>query len=182
MPDLRDTRRKMKTALIALGVIDVIALGIWFSPLVGSERSRRDQLDSGWKELQEKTRQVEPLRGMDKKVITARQNINDFYKQRLPDRDSAIAEAMGRVAKDTGVKIDQIRYSPEDAPAVEAVGLREMDVEASLNGSYLQLVKFINELERDQIFFIVDSVQLGGEQAGQVRLQMKVATFLRSEA
>jgi type IV pilus assembly protein PilO len=182
MPDLRDTRRKIKTVLIALGVINVAALGVLFSPLVGSEHSRHDQLESGWKELQQKTKQVGPLRGMDKKIVSARQQIERFYKDRLPERDSEILEAMGRVAKDTGVKIDQMRYTPQEAPAVEAVGLREMDVEASLNGNYLQLVKFINALERDQVFFIVDSVQLGGEQAGQVRLQIKVETYLKSEA
>jgi type IV pilus assembly protein PilO len=181
MPDLQETRRKIRTALIALGVIDVVAVGVLFSPLVGSERSRHDQMQSDWKELQQKTRQVEPMRGMDKKIVTARQQIDHFYKDRLPDRDSAIAEALGRIAKDAGIKPEQIRYTPQEAPAVEAIGLREMDVDASLNGNYLQLVKFINALERDQVFFIVDSVQLGGEQAGQVRLQIKVETYLKSQ-
>jgi type IV pilus assembly protein PilO len=182
MPDLRDTRRKIKTVLIALGVIDLVAVGVLFSPLVGSERSRHDQLDAGWKELQQKTRQVEPLRGMDKKVATARQQIDRFYKERLPERDSEVFAAMGRIAKDAGIKIDKIGYTPQEAPTAETVGLRQLDVEASLNGNYLQLVRFINALERDQVFFIVDSVQLGGEQAGQVRLQIKVETYLKSEA
>ena len=51
-----------------------------------------------------------------------------------------------------------------------------------MNGDYLQLVRFINSLERDQMFFLVDSVQLGGEQAGMVKLQMKLETYLKTGA
>jgi type IV pilus assembly protein PilO len=181
VPDLQDKRRQLKQIMIGLGIVDVVALGIFFSPLVGSDASRKAQMSSEWKELQQKTKQVEPLRGMDKKIVTARQQIDHFYNERLPQRDSEIAAAIGRVAKDSGIKIDQMRYTQQEESPVENIGLREMDVDASLNGNYLQLVKFINALERDQVFFIVDSVQLGGEQAGVVRLQMKVATYLKSD-
>jgi type IV pilus assembly protein PilO len=57
-----------------------------------------------------------------------------------------------------------------------------VQIEADMNGDYLQLVRFINSLERDQMFFLVDSVQLGGEQAGMVKLQMKMETYLKTGA
>ena len=84
MPDLRDTRRKVQIVLAAMAIVDVIALGVFFSPLVGSQASRREQLDQAWRELQQKTREVEPLRGLDKKIPIARKEIADFYAQRLP--------------------------------------------------------------------------------------------------
>ena len=37
------------------------------------------------------TREVEPLRGMDKKIEAARQQIEGFYKDRMPGQDSAIS-------------------------------------------------------------------------------------------
>src|SRR5580700_9000365 len=90
MPDLKDSRRKVKIALAALVAVDVIAIVVFFSPLVGSQASRREQLDQAWKELQQKTRDVEPLRGLDKKIPVARKQIAEFYAQRLPAQDSAI--------------------------------------------------------------------------------------------
>jgi hypothetical protein len=60
------------------------------------------------------------------------------------------------------------------------VGLRPVLIEASLSGNYLQLVRFINSLERDQLFFIVDSVELGSEHGGVVQLQMKLETYLKT--
>ena len=59
--------------------------------------------------MQQKTRAAEPLRDFDKKIVTARQQIDDFYKNRLPAQDSAIYEEMGKLAAQSGVQIGQIR-------------------------------------------------------------------------
>jgi type IV pilus assembly protein PilO len=177
MPDLRQTRRKLKIVLIAMLCLDVLAAVVLFSPLVGSAESRGGQLDRLWRELQQKTRQVEPLRGMDKKVALAGQQIDSFYKDRLPAQDSAIFSEIGRVASQSGVKVLQAKSKVDDP---EPVGLRPITVEADLAGDYLQLVRFINALERDKMFFIIDSVTLGGQQNGPVKLQMKLETYLKA--
>jgi type IV pilus assembly protein PilO len=179
MPDLRSTRRYLTIAFVALGVVDLLAIGVLVSPLGGGQRARGAQLRQLEKDLQVKTKAVEPLRGFDAKIAVARKQIDTFYKDRLPVRDSAISEALGRVASESGVKIGHFGYIMQDP---EAVGLRPVVIEASLSGNYLQLVRFINSLERDQLFFIVDSVELGGEQGGVVRLQMKLETYLKTGA
>jgi hypothetical protein len=183
MPDLRNTRRKVQIALAAMAVVDVLAIAVFFSPLVGSETSRREQLAQNWKELQQKTREVEPLRGLDKKIPLARKQIDDFYAQRLPAQDSAISAGLGKVAVQTGVRIGSIKYAMKDRDKdPETAGTRRVEIEADLAGDYLQLVRFINTLERDQLFFLVDSVVLGGEQAGVVKLQLKLETYLKTGA
>jgi type IV pilus assembly protein PilO len=177
MPDLRDTRRKVKIALTALAVVDVIAMAVFFSPMVGSEGSRREQLDQAWKQLQQKTREVEPLRGLDKKIPLARKQIDQFYAQRLPAQDSAISADLGKAAAQSGVRIGSVKYTMKDP---QPVGVRRLEIDADLAGDYLQLVRFINALERDQLFFLVDSVGLGGEQGGVVKLQLKLETYLKT--
>ena len=177
MPDSRDARKKVKIAIAVLLAVDVVAAVVLFSPLVGSERSRREQLDQLWRELQQKTRAAEPLRDFDKKIVTARHQIDDFYKNRLPSQDSTIYEELGKLAGQSGVRIGQIRSKAKDT---ESVGLRPMEIDADFSGGYLQLVRFINALERDPVFFIVDSVQLGSEQGGVVKLQLKLETYQKA--
>ena len=179
MPDLGNTRRKLKLTIAILVAVDLIAAAMLLSPMVGSEKSRLSEMDSLWKELQAKTRQVEPLRGLDKKVVLAQKQIDEFYQQRLTSQDSIISTELGKVAAHSGVKISEIKYKVNDP---EPVGLRSMEIEANLSGDYLQLIRFINALERDQLFFIINSVQLGGEQGGAVKLQMKLETFLKGSA
>jgi len=175
--DGRDSRKKLKIAIASLLAVDIIALAILVSPLVGSEQSRREELDQLWRELQQKTRASEPLRNFDKKIAAARLQIEDFYKTRVPAQDSAIYEELGKVASQTGVHIGQIRSKSKDT---DAVGLRPVEIEADFSGDYLQLVRFINAVERDPVFFIVDSVQLGGEQGGRVKLQLKLETYQKA--
>jgi hypothetical protein len=43
-------------------------------------------------------------------------------------------------------------------------------------------MRFINALERDKTFFIVNSVVLGDAQGGSVKLQLKLETYLRNGA
>ena len=179
MPDFRDTRKTLKIAMVAMGVIDVIALGVLFSPWVGSNRSRTEELNQSWRELQLKTKQVEPLRGLDKKIVLADGQIKDFYSTRLTSQDSVISEELGKVASASGVKISGIKYKLLDP---EPVGLRPVQIEAEMSGDYLQLVRFINSMERDHLFFLIDEVQLGGEQGGNVKLQMKFETYLKAGA
>jgi type IV pilus assembly protein PilO len=179
MPELRETRRKLRTIIATLAAIDVLLVVVLFSPLVGSEQSRKQQKEALWRQLQTKNREVAPLRGLDKKVAVASQQINDFYKDRLPAQNSAMSDEFGKLASQNGVKIFQVRYKEEDP---EPDGLRPLTAEADLSGDYLQLVRFINALERDKMFFNVNSVTLGGEQNGPVKLQMKLETYLRTGA
>jgi type IV pilus assembly protein PilO len=170
-------RNKVKIAIAALLVVDIIAVILLFSPVVGSERSRREQMDQLWQELQRKTHEAEPLKNVDKKIAVASQQVDDFYKNRLPAQDSAIYDELGKVAKQSGVKIGQIRSKGKDT---DAVGLRPVEIQADFSGDYLQLVRFINSLERDPLFFIIDSVELGGEQGGVVKLQLKLETYQKA--
>jgi len=177
MPDMREARHKVKIAIGVMALIDVAAVALFFSTLVGSQRGREEQMQNLWRTLQSKTREVAPLRGLDKKVVLARQQIDDFYKNRLPSQDSAIADSLGKLASASGVRMGGIKYKIEDP---QPVGLRQVSIDADFDGDYLHLVRFLNELERSHLFFLVDSVSLGGEQAGMVKLQMKLETYLKT--
>jgi type IV pilus assembly protein PilO len=179
MPDLRGTRRKLKIGLGVMLCLDVAAAAVLLSPLAGSEHSRRQELQELWRQLQQKTREVEPLRGLDKKIVLAGGQINEFYKSRLPDQDSAISSELSKLTSASGVTMSQAKYAFKDP---EPVGLRRVEIETSLSGDYLQLVRFINAVERDPLFFTITKVELGGEQAGTVKLQMKLETYLKTGA
>jgi Tfp pilus assembly protein PilO len=177
MPDLRRTRKHIKTALAVLLGVDIVALVVFFSPLVGSSDSRRQELNQLSTELRSKTLQVAPLTDLPKKVTTANRQIADFYKKRFPTEDSQIADQFGKLAAANGITIEQAKYKEEEA---ELGRLQPVEVEADLSGSYVSLAKFINALERDDTLFIISSITLGGEQTGPIKLQMKLETYLKA--
>jgi Tfp pilus assembly protein PilO len=179
MPDFGNSRRKLKIAIGAMLAADVVAVAVLFSPLVGSADSRTLQLNLLRVELQKKTREVEPLRGMDKKIVLAKDQIGGFYKDRFAAKDSALANELGKLAAENGIRIQQAKYKEEEA---ESSGVIPIAIEGSFSGDYLQLVRFINALERSKLFFDVDSVDLAGESAGPVKLEITMHSYLRSGA
>ncbi len=175
MPDLKRTRNQLKIVIAALILVNVAAVAMLLTPVAGMEDARQQRLNQLWHDV--KSRGVAPWRGLDKKIPLAKTEIDDFYHDRLPAEDSAISADLGKVASQTGVKLSAVKYSSKDA---SIDGLQRVEIAANLSGDYLQLVRFINALERNKLFFIVDDVELGGEQSGEVRLQIKLETYLRT--
>ena len=173
MPDLREKRKKLKIAIGVMVGVSVVSVGVLVSPLVGSTESRQQQLNQLRAQLTTKNRQVEPLRGLDKKIPLAMQQIDDFYKTRFSAHDSDVAETLGNLSKVTGVKIETAKYKADDP---EPVGLRRVEIEASIKGDYQPLMKFLNGLERSKVFFIVNSIGLA-TQNGPIQLEMKLETY-----
>jgi len=177
MPDLRRTRKNLKTAIAIMAGVDLLAAMVYFSPLVGSAETRRQELNTLQAELITKTRQVAPLKDLPQKVIVAGHQITDFCKKRFPSQESQIQTELGKLATANGVNIDQEKYKKEPA---EEGGLEPVEIEADFAGNYTSLAKFINALERDQMFFIINGVSLGGQQQGPVKLGVKLETYVKA--
>jgi type IV pilus assembly protein PilO len=176
MATIRDVRRASMPAIAVLSLL-IIGCAIYiFSPAGRSRQAREREYEQLQSEVLAKRQDVLPTRGMDNKLQQASVDIDSFYGSRFPAEYSTVAEELGKVAGETGVHFAAIKYDDKDA-GVE--GLRKLNIEITLSGDYLQEVKFINALERDKIFFLVDGVALG-EQQGNVRLQLKLETYLRT--
>jgi type IV pilus assembly protein PilO len=186
VPDLRQARDKLKIAIGGVVLLDVALVILLFSPLVGSQQSRNDQTNQLHTEFLQKTREVKPLQGLDRKIPLAQQQIDNFYKERLPSEGSAISGDLNKLANENGVKLSGIRYTQKgtetEMAAAEAVGLHRVVIDAELSGDYLPLMRFVNALERNQLFLLVDSVELGSEQAGVIKVTMKLETYLKTGA
>jgi hypothetical protein len=178
MASIREIRKTWMPVVITLVVLDLAGIGYLLSPAGRSRRARQRDYYEQRARLTAKQREVLPTRGMDVKLIQASRDINNFYAQRLPSKYSQVVEELGKVAAATGVHFAGVKYDDKETP-IE--GLRKMTVEISLSGDYLQEVKFINQLERDKMFFLIDGIALG-EQQSNVRLQLKLETYLRSGA
>ena len=176
MPDLRDTRKKLKLTLAILGGVDLLAAVLYFSPVAGSADSRQLERNQLLAELTTKTKQVAPLKDLPEKVGVAKRQIADFYKNRFPAQNSEIYGEIGKVAAANGVKIDQVRYKPAETTSN---GLQPIEMEADLSGSYTSLAHFINAIERDEMFFVVNSVTLNGEAQSAVKLSLKLEAYLK---
>jgi type IV pilus assembly protein PilO len=119
-----------------------------------------------------------PLRGLDVKLVNSTADADTFYGQRLPYAYSQVLSELGALTKHENVRLTRVQYAP--SPALSGAGeLIEVKMDASLAGDYRPLVQLINALERDHMFFVINSLTFTGANNGQVNLRMRVTTYLR---
>jgi hypothetical protein len=126
-------------------------------------------------ELRSMQLQTEPLRGLDKKVDESHQQIDAFYAKRVPPSYSAILERLGELKTKGPVQLSRVQYT--QAPG--SGDLTEIRMDANLSGEYGGVMRFINSLERNQMFFVIRAMSLTGQQSGIVNLRLQVSTWLR---
>jgi type IV pilus assembly protein PilO len=126
-------------------------------------------------ELKALDMETAPLRGLDQRVEESRAQIKTFYGKRVPPSYSSIATRIGELAVKGPVRLSRVQYAQGPAGA----DLTEIEMDAGISGSYPQIMRFVNSLERDQTFFVIRAMGLTGQQGGMVNLRLRVSTWLR---
>ena len=123
--------------------------------------------------------QAQPLRGLDSKITASTQDADTFYQERLPYAYSQVLSELGHLAQKTGVRWANAQYAQQPVLNSE-YALTELHIDASVSGDYRPIVEFINNLERDKMFFVISGINLSGQQAGTVNLRIRLTTYLRT--
>lgn len=182
MPDwkrVRITARHWHYALLAvLGLVN-LALAVrlvyaWNRAEAGNA-ARLAERETEYKAMQLKTK---PLRGLDKKIEQAQLDEQAFYDKRFPATYSAVLTKLGALAVKNNVLLGRVQYTQGKPDQ----GVYQIRMDASLTGDYAPIVRFINGLERDKIFFLIGGIALSGQQNGIVSLRMRLTTYLRTPA
>lgn len=164
--------------VIVLVLVNVVLaarlLFAWQSAKAGGQ----SQLQQRRAQFQAVRLKTMPLRGLDTKIQQAKKDQNAFYDNRFPASDSAVLKELGSLAIKNRVLLSREQY----AYGKLNQGVYETRMDASLSGDYTPIVRFINDLERDKMFFIIDGIALSGQQSGLVNLRIRLTTFLRSPA
>jgi hypothetical protein len=179
MANVRDIRRKLRIAMAVLVGLNFFAICALIYMFVRGTSQLPSEFDSLHKQVQNKKAVVVQPKTVDERVKEAREQIAHFYEGRFPDGSAAIFETLGKVANENHVRLQQANYEVTES---DLPGLRQVVIKASLNGNYVEAMKFINALEREKTFFIVDSVSLGDQQGGNVKLNVRIETYMKGEA
>ena len=122
--------------------------------------------------------QTAPLRGLDQRVQASRQQIEDFYQKRIPQNYSSFTTRIGDLQVKSGVRLSRI----QDTQGPPGSDLTEISMDAGISGAYPDIMRFVNSIERDPMFFVIRAMQLTGQQGGMVNLRLRVSTWMRADA
>jgi type IV pilus assembly protein PilO len=121
--------------------------------------------------------QTAPLRGLPAKVDASEKQAEAFYDRRFPSNYSSISAELYDLEQKEHIRQAHLAYLPK--PALP--GLVEVGLDLSLAGEYAPIMRFINGLERDKMFFVINGLTLAGQQGGTVNVRLKLTTFIHAE-
>jgi Tfp pilus assembly protein PilO len=177
MAGLDQVRSRFVIVILFLLLIDVAAFAFLLSPWGRSPAQRQDDYNRGRAEWHQKMRDSQPLVGMPEKLRKAEKDADALLRSRLPEQSSQISNEIGKLASANHVKLDQAAYETKDS---ELPGVERLQVKASLSADYLNLVRFINALEREKMLMVIDSLKLNEQQGGSVKVDLVLEAFKKS--
>lgn len=166
------------TAFAVLAALNLTLLVLLIFAWRQAKGVPEEQLESDRTSFRVLTAQTAPLNGLEGKVQQAGRDIDSFYAHRIPPNYSTIASELGEVAIKSGVRLTRVQYTQQKATQ----GLAQIRMDAALSGEYTSIAKFVNGLERDKTFFVIESMALNGQQGGVVNLRLRVSTYLSAES
>lgn len=178
MRHLQKIRQRVFTILAILGVICVgfLVYLLWPGSSVGAQKEQAANLKQQYNAL---SREVEPLNGIEGKLMQTRTDIKNLYKDAVPNRASEISLRLEKISQAVGVQSQGVRYNSKTPDKDDLPGLQRLEIETSVSGEYPKLAHFINSIEQDKMLFVIDQVALSSQQSGIVTLQIKLHTFLK---
>jgi Tfp pilus assembly protein PilO len=122
--------------------------------------------------------QVEQLRDLRSKVAMATQNEQQFAGDNFLPRGAAFSEIMANLtdlAARSGLRPSDITFPMDQGD--NQLGWVRVTANLAVEGEYPNLIRFLNELERSQLFWILQSLEVSS-QGGQLRLNLQATTYL----
>ncbi|MGC8793217.1 MAG: type 4a pilus biogenesis protein PilO [Bryobacteraceae bacterium] len=174
-------------ARVAVGVLlaaDLIAAVVVFQPWGGSAQDLERRLATLRTEVQRRREAVERLRSVAAKMETARQEAEKFVSEYFLDRRTVSSTLLGELdelARQAGIKPKEASYQFE--PIEGSQGLSIVTIHAGFEGTYGDLMHFLNLLDRSPRLLILSDLQAAPQASGlQLNVTMKLNAFVREQA
>ncbi len=180
----RNPRVAVRVVLGALLAADLVTAALVFKPWSGSASGLQRQAAALRAEVKQRQGTVERLRGVVGKVEAARVDGDKFMDGYLLSRRtlaSALVEELDQTARKSGIKQRDISYGFE--PIEGSDTLSKVTITAGYEGTYGDLMHFLNLLDRSDRLLIIESLAAAPQQAGMtLAIQMKLNGFVREPA
>jgi len=177
-------RRMILAGLIVLLAGDV-ALAVYSWHMANSLRRPLAQLQSDERKLKLLQIDVDNADRIRHDLPTTVADCDQFEASLLPANagNSAITSELDDLSKKAGVQVQSLQFRHKELPARN---LTAVDLDVSVNGTYANIVKFMNSLQRSKSPYAVDAVTLqpGGSQnaPNELHIGLHMKTFLRTAA
>jgi Tfp pilus assembly protein PilO len=174
----RRWRDRLRVPLLVVVALNVGVYLAYTMPRSLKERSAAARASVLRGELERDRRITAALRDRAEAMKTNRTDADRFYARLGPkDTLSQVRAEITAIARELGLKVGALSYSPEGVKGGE--GVAQLLMRMSVAGTYRELVAFLDRLERSSYFVTVDQIQIGKRGTGEGDLDIALSAFYR---
>ncbi|MDZ4802984.1 MAG: type 4a pilus biogenesis protein PilO [Bryobacteraceae bacterium] len=191
-PDLRArlTRDPRTVARAILGVLllgNLIAAYMVARPVGGSAEELDAQISTLQSTLQRRTVEIQGMRQLVSRMNQARTGGDAFLGKYFLEgrtKSSTIVGELDTAAKDAGLRSKERSFNYDPIEGTDQFSM--LTVVANYEGTYGDLLQFVNKLDKSSRFLIIDTLtaapQQGNQGQGLLNVQVKFNAFVRQGA
>jgi len=179
----KDPRLAMRAILGTLLLANVVAAAVVLKPFGGSAEDLRRQQHALEGQLSQIQTRLATSRKLVDNVQTARQDGDEFlgeYFMDEPTSSAMILDELTTTAKEASIQMGQAQWSREPIEGSETLFMLSMQV--GFEGTYANLTKFVNLIDKSERFLIIESMQAAApqQQGGQrLNVTLKIDTVVK---
>ena len=175
---------RRRVILTGLGLLVAADLGLlaYSWPSSAATRSPQQVLALESQQLKLLKADVERAREIRRQMPSIQQDCERFERS-LPAASSgysALVSELGVTARASGVKIAGQTFRGKEVPARAFL---QVDMEATVDGDYTSVVRFLNGLQKSDRLFIVNNLTLASspqDAGGSLRVNLHLQTYFRA--
>src|SRR5260370_5115444 len=180
---MRDSQLGLRVTLGILLAANLVAAWAVFRPVGGSAEELDQQLAQMRKQIQQKRIALKRTDMISSKMDQARQAGDSFFNSYFMSRKTAsstILLELRKAAKDSGMKPKGDAFTFEPIEGSDLLSM--MTISANYEGTYGDLLQFVNRLDKSQRFLILENLQAAPQQgSGLLNVLIRLNTFVREE-
>lgn len=173
-------------ARVALGILlfaNLVAAFAIFRPLGGSVEQLDQQLNELQSQLQREQSQLQRMGALVAKIEQARSSGDSFLETYFMGRrttSSTIGSELLKAAKDAGMKPKEHSFTFDPIEGSETLSM--MTIVGNYEGTYGDLLQFVNRLDKSARFLIIDTMTAAPLQGSpNLAISIKLNTFVRED-
>jgi Tfp pilus assembly protein PilO len=180
----KDPRLSVRMVLGVLLVANLVAAAAVFRPWGGSQEALQQQLTELRQAVHQREQAVERLRAVAGTVEKTRAESDQFLERYfLPGQTaySTVLEELRSVAEKSGVRAKDHSFDIQPIEGSDTLDL--MNVTGNYEGSFANLVEFVNAIDRSPRFLTIERLQAAPLQTqGTLNINLRINVFVRREA
>jgi len=175
----RRWRDRLRAPLLALVILNLGVYAAYTLPTSLREKSASVRAQVLREEVARDRRVSAALRARSEAMQSNRTDVDRFYARLGPKAAlSSVRQEIAALARELGLKVGGLTYSPEEVKGGE--GVSQFQMRMGVSGTYRQLAAFLDRMERSQYFVTVDQIQLRKRAAaGEADLDIALSAFYR---